>query len=248
MLLLSPTSSSAARIAGRAGLLRRLQPLVRAAAAPARRALATPAAPQAAPRARGPALLLAAASLAAGAGLAWAGAPELATRLSAAPAIPADAAAADGEVTVEPATRLPLPRHLHVPALHGCYALLGTGVRQVTFIAFNAYALGLYAEVDGLQALLRGGGDAAGQPAGGGGSEARAAAEEALARRLLASRTPLLAAVLPARATDGAHLRSGFLRLWQAQLDAALRAGELGESEGKVGSASARPCATLPVS
>lgn len=120
----------------------------------------------------------------------------------------------------DPATKLELPASLTHRGAE--LALVGLGVRRVTFLGINVYVAGLYVERTAAEAAARA--HAACAP------DARAIDLERQVAEWLATGAHVGIRIVPVRATDFAHLRDGLVRAVNVRARAAIAGDEAAEA------------------
>lgn len=125
-------------------------------------------------------------------------------------------------LVADPATKLELPASLTHRGAE--LALVGLGVRRVTFLGINVYVAGLYVERAAAEAAARA--HAACAP------DARAIDLERQVAEWLAGGAHVGIRIVPVRATDFAHLRDGLVRAVNVRARAAIAGDEAAEAAG----------------
>lgn len=139
-----------------------------------------------------------------------------------APTPPTGPAPLTPRLVAEPATKLELPASLTHRGAE--LALVGLGVRRVTFLGINVYVAGLYVERAAAEAAARA--HAACAP------DARAIDLERQVAEWLAGGAHVGIRIVPVRATDFAHLRDGLVRAVNVRARAAIAGDEAAEAAG----------------
>lgn len=110
---------------------------------------------------------------------------------------------------LEPITKIPFPTS--IPGLDYSYRLMGTGVRQVTFLRFNTYAIGIYVSTNDLRQFME-------RRLMAGKDNVSTETEQKWASWLMEECKSIKLRLVPARATQGSHLKNAFMKMLETRL------------------------------